>query len=186
MVPAFHRELVLGVASYLLELFAAAELDTLYVPVGNGSGLCAALVVGDALGLRTDIVGVVSTAAEGAKLSVEQGRIVSTASATTFADGLAVRMPNAEAFACYGTRVTRMLAVSDDEIRAALRIVHSDTHNLLEGAGAAALAGLLQEAPLMHGRHVGIVFSGGNVDLATYLEQLGERPAPADPERPEM
>lgn len=173
LVPPFHPELVKGVATYALELFKAApDLDTVYVPIGCGSGICAVIAARDALGLKTQVVGVVSTAAAAAKLSFEAGMLRETASANTFADGLAVRKPVADAFAIYGTAAARIVAVSDDQIAEAMRVYYVDTHNLAEGAGAAALAALMQEREMMEGKQVGVILSGGNVDRAVYAKVL--------------
>ena len=172
-VPPFHRELARGVATYALELFTAArDLDTVYVPIGCGSGICGTIAVRDALGLETEVVGVVSTEAAGAKLSYEAGKLIETNSANTIADGMAVRVPVKEAFDIYSKGASRIVAVSDDEIGAAMRILYRDTHNLAEGAGAAGLAALLQEKDRMRGKKVGIILSGGNVDLPLYAKIL--------------
>ncbi|EPJ79881.1 hypothetical protein CFII64_18538 [Pseudomonas sp. CFII64] len=169
LVPPFHTELVKGVATYALELFKSApDLDTVYVPIGCGSGICGVIAARDALGLKTQVVGVVSTEAAAAKLSFEAGAIRETASADTFADGLAVRKPVPDAFAIYATGAARIVAVSDAQIREAMRIYYCDTHNLAEGAGAAALAALIQERESMPGRKVGVILSGGNVDMSVY------------------
>jgi len=171
LVPPFHSELVKGVATYALELFdAAPELDTVYVPIGCGSGICAVIAARDALGLDTDVVGVVSTEAAAAKLSFDGGEICETPSANTFADGLAVRKPIPEAFAVYAAGAARIVSVSDAQIADAMRVYYTDTHNLAEGAGAAALAALMQERERMQGKKVGVVLSGGNVDRSVYAK----------------
>ena len=175
-VPPFHEALVRGVATYALELFTAVTtLDTVYVPIGCGSGICGVITVRDLLGLKTKVVGVVSTEAQAAKLSFESGRLTETNSANTIADGMAVRVPVAEAFEIYAKGADRIVAVSDDEVTEAMRIYHSDTHNLAEGAGAAPLAALLQEKDTMRGKDVGVILSGGNVDLAVYAGILARK-----------
>lgn len=174
LVPPFHTELVKGVATYALELFSAApELDTVYVPIGCGSGICGVIAARDALGLKTEVVGVVSTEAAAAKLSFEARDLRETASANTFADGLAVRKPVPEAFAIYAAGAARIVAVSEAQISEAMRIYYSDTHNLAEGAGAAALAALIKERDAMQGRKVGVILSGGNVDMSVYARVIG-------------
>lgn len=174
LVPPFHTELVKGVATYALELFKAApDLDTVYVPIGCGSGICGVIAARDALGLSTEVVGVVSTEAAAAKLSFEAGALCETASANTFADGLAVRKPIPEAFALYGAAAARIVSVNDGQIAEAMRVYYTDTHNLAEGAGAAALAALIQEREAMAGRKVGVILSGGNVDRAVYASVIG-------------
>ena len=174
LVPPFHTELVKGVATYALELFKAApDLDTVYVPIGCGSGICAVIAARDALGLNTRVVGVVSTGAAAAKLSFEAGVIRETASADTFADGLAVRKPIAEAFAVYAQGAARIVSVTDEQIAEAMRVYYTDTHNLAEGAGAAALAALIQEREMMRGKRVGVILSGGNIDRSVYARVIG-------------
>lgn len=173
MVPPFHRELVRGVASYALELFAAvSDLDTVYVPVGCGSGICGVIAVRDALGLRTEVVGVVSTRALAVKLSFESGDLTETDSAATFADGIAVRVPVKEAFDIYSKGADRIVAVNDDEIATAIRIYFSDTHNAAEGAGAASLAALLREKDRMRGKTVAVILTGGNIDTEDFATVL--------------
>lgn len=174
LVPPFHPELVKGVATYALELFIAApDLDTVYVPIGCGSGICGVIAARDALGLNTQVVGVVSKEAAAAKLSFEAGAICETASANTFADGLAVRKPVPDAFAIYGAASARIVSVSEGEIAEAMRVYYTDTHNLAEGAGAAALAALIQEREMMLGKRVGVILSGGNVDRSVYASVIG-------------
>ncbi|KMW59602.1 Threonine dehydratase [Candidatus Rhodobacter oscarellae] len=174
MVPSFHEELVRGVATYGLELFTAApDLDTVYVPIGLGSGICGTIMARDALGLATKIVGVVAENAAGAKLSVEAGRVVETNTCATFADGMSVRIPSKEAFDIYSKSAERVVSVSEDEIAEAMRIYYQDTHNLAEGAGAAPLAALMQERDRMAGKRVGLVLSGGNVDASVFARVLG-------------
>jgi len=164
-VPPFHKEIARGVATYAYELFMAEpELDAVYVSIGAGSGINSTIAVRDALGLKTKIIGVVSENAQGAKLSFEQGKLVETNSANTFADGLAVRMPVQEAFDIYSKGAERIISVSEVEIANAMRLYFSAIHNVSEGAGAAALAGLMQEKQQMAGKRVGVILSGANID----------------------
>lgn len=164
-VPPFHRELVRGVATYGFEMFRAMpDLHTVYVPIGCGSGICGVIAARDALGLKTRVVGVVSDQAQTAKLSVEAGRLIPTESARTFADGMAVRVPVQAAYEIYSKGAERIVAVSEEQVAEAIRIYFSDTHNLAEGAGAAALAALMAEREAMAGRQVGVILSGCNFD----------------------
>jgi threonine dehydratase len=173
IVPPFHSELVRGVATYAYELFTTApDLDVVYVPIGCGSGICGTILARDALGLKTEIVGVVSTEAQTAKLSVEAGRLIETNSARTFADGMAVRVPVQEAFEIYSKGAARIIAVSDDEVAEAMRLYYTKTHNLSEGAGAAPLAGLMQERDRMSGKKAGVILCGGNVDTGWFQTVL--------------
>lgn len=173
IVPPFHRELVRGVATYALEFFRAAPpLDTVYVPVGCGSGICGVIAARDALGLATEVVGVVSAQAATAKLSVEAGRLIETSSARTFADGMAVRVPVREAFDIYATGAARIVAVAETEVAEAIRAYYTDTHNLAEGAGAAPLAALMQEREAMRGKRAGVILTGGNIDSGWFQTVL--------------
>jgi len=165
LVPSFDMGLAKGVASYALELFCAApDLHTVYVPIGLGSGICGLISARDALGLKTNIVGVVSENAAAYALSFEAGKLISTNSADTLADGMACRVPVAEALEIIGAGAERIVRVSDDEILAAMAHYLTDTHNLAEGAGAAPLAALMQEKAKMAGKKVGLILSGGNAD----------------------
>ncbi len=173
MLPSFHRLLVQGVGTYGLELFRAApELDTVYVPIGLGSGICGAIAARDALGLRTRIVGVVAARAPCYALSVAAGRSVSTASADTIADGMACRVPVPEAVEIIRRGAERIVPVTEDEITAAMRIYFTDTHQLAEGAGAGPLAALLKERERMQDRHIALILSGGNVDVDVFRRTL--------------
>jgi Threonine dehydratase len=173
MVPSFHPELVRGVATYALELFeAVADLDCVYVPIGMGSGICGLIQARNLLGLKTEIVGVVSSAADAYAQSFEQGRIVTTATADTFADGMACRVPHPDAFALVREHAARIVRVTDSEVAEAMRIYHETTHNTAEGAGAAALAALLQERDRQAGKRVAVVLSGANVDRERYAQVL--------------
>jgi threonine dehydratase len=173
MLPSFHDDLVEGVASYGLEMFdAAPDLDTVYVPIGLGSGICGVMRARDALGLKTRVVGVVAEGAPCYALSFSQKRPVSTNSAHTIADGMACRVPVNEALREIMAGADRIVTVSDGEIAAAMRHYFSDTHNVAEGAGAAPLAALLQEGPAKAGGRVGLILSGGNIDRGVYAGVL--------------
>ena len=177
-VPSFHPDLVIGVASYALELFrAAGELDAVYVGVGMGSGICGLIMVRDLLGLKTEIVGVVAANAPAFALSVEAGHPVRTDTAQTFADGLACRDPQAEALEIIAAGAARVVTVSEDAMAEAIRIYYVTTHNLAEGAGAAPLAALLQERDRNAGKRIGLILTGGNIDMPVFARILrGETP----------
>ncbi len=178
MVPSFDPMLIKGVATYSFEFFRQApELDVVYVPIGMGSGICGMIAARDALGLKTDIVGVVAEGAPAMALSFEAGHPVPTNEARTFADGMACREPHPEALDIIRRGAARVVRVSDDEIADAIRVYYEDTHNLAEGAGAAPLAALLSERSSLHGKAAGVVLSGGNIDRAVYATVLaGETP----------
>ncbi|TXL71964.1 threonine dehydratase [Vineibacter terrae] len=174
MVPSFDMDLVMGVASYSLELLRAApDLDTVYVPIGLGSGICGMIAARNALGLKTRIVGVVASGAPAYALSFAAGKPVATNAAETFADGVAVRGPDALALDIIRANAERIVQVGDGAIMAAMRFYYEDTHQLAEGAGACALAALLQERDLMRGKAVGLILSGGNIDRPLYAQIIG-------------
>lgn len=179
MVPSFDEALVRGVASYSLELLnAVPDIHTLYVPIGLGSGICGAMAVRDALRLQTEIVGVVAEAAPAYARSFDAGRAVPHLVATTIADGVALRVPDQNALESILRGVARIVTVTEDEIRSAMRTLFSATHNVAEGAGAIALAAAMQEKPRLAGRRIAIVQSGGNVDRAIFARVLLENDSP--------
>jgi len=165
--------LVNGVASYGLEFFRKCDdLDAVYVPIGMGSGICGMIAAREALGLKTQIIGVVAEEAPCYALSFNAGKPISSNSANTFADGLACRVPEPSSLQVMLNYAERVVTVSESEIKAAMRHYFTDTHNVAEGAGAAALAGLLKERDRWGGRKVGLVLSGGNIDRNLYQEIL--------------
>jgi threonine dehydratase len=171
-IGPFDRHLVTGVGSYAMELFAGApELDEVYVPIGCGSGICGVIAWRDALGLKTRVVGVVSENAACYALSFQTGRPVETPTANTFADGVAVRVPVPEALEVILSGADRIVQVSDDEVKSAMRDFYRCTHNIAEGAGAAPLAALLQDKQ-RKGARFAVILSGGNIDREMYLEAL--------------
>jgi threonine dehydratase len=177
--PSFAPDLVKGVATYALELFRGVpDLDTVYVPIGLGSGICGTILTRDLLGLKTEIVGVQSTGADCYARSLAAGTVVALNRADTLADGIAVRQPDPAAFEIIQRGVSRIVTVTDDEIRTAIQAYWTDTHNLAEGAGAAPLAALLQDGVRMAGKRCAVVLSGGNIDLALFRDWVLEgRPA---------
>jgi threonine dehydratase len=165
MVASFQPDLVLGVSTYAHELFKAVNnLAAVYVPIGLGSGICGVIAMRDMLGLKTQVIGVTTERANGYALSFRAGKPVGTASAATFADGMATRQPVGDAVAMINKGAERIVEVSDAEIAQAIRLIYGATHNVAEGAGAAALAALMKEHHAMSGKRVGIVLSGGNID----------------------
>src|SRR5229473_3073167 len=174
LVPSFHPDLVMGVATYALELLRKVpDLDVLYVPIGQGSGICGCILARDLLGLTTEIVGVQSTEAPSYALSFVSGTVATTESSHTLADGMATRVPDPDALAIIRKGASHIVQVSDDEIAAAIRAYWTDTHNLSEGAGAAALAAAMQEKPKLRGKRVGLILSGGNIDLDLFHRWVG-------------
>jgi threonine dehydratase len=174
MVRSFHPLLVRGVATYALELFrAVSSLDTIYVPIGMGSGACGVIAARNALGLATKIVGVVSDRAPAYALSFRHRELLATETADTFADGVACRTPDPEALAVMFHGLERVVMVPEEAIKEAMRLYFTASHNLAEGAGAIGLAALMREKEKMKGKRVAVVLSGGNIDRELYHEILG-------------
>src|SRR3954451_15636079 len=172
-VQSFHPDLVMGVATYAHELLRQfRDIDVLYVPIGQGSGICGCIMARDLLGLRTEIVGVQSTEAPSFALSFAAGTVVRTNSSNTRADGMATRVPDPEAMGVIRKGASHIVQVTDDEIAHAVRAYWTDTHNLAEGAGAAALAPALQEKAKLRGKRVGLGLSGGNIDFDLFQQWI--------------
>ncbi len=172
-VRSFHPALVKGVATYALELFGTVhDLAAVYAPIGMGSGICGLILVRNLLGLSTEIVGVVADRAPAAALSFEAGVPIATETARTFADGMACRVPDPAALSILRDGAARVLQLGEDEIADAVRTYFTDTHNLVEGAGAAALAGLIRERGVYRGKRVAVICSGSNIDAGAFAQIL--------------
>jgi threonine dehydratase len=178
MVPSYHADLLLGVASYWLELFEhSPDLKRVYVPIGMGSGACSAVIARDALGIDCEIIGVVSAHATAYAQSFVAGKVVEAPVTTQLADGLACRLPDIDALNIIRAGITRIVQVTDAEIAQAMRVYFSDTHNVSEGAGAAPLAAALQEQangtlPSDGSAPIGLPLCGGNVDSDVFAKVL--------------
>lgn len=170
-VAPFERELVLGVATYALELFNhVSDLDTVYVPIGMGSGIAGVIKVRDLLGLKTKVVGVVAEGAPTFALSFTAGEIINTDQANTIADGVKTRSPMKEAFQIIKQGCERIVEVSDNEIAKAMLQYYQATHNLTEGAGAITLAALNKEKDKMSTKKVALILTGGNIDYQRFTQ----------------
>ena len=177
MVPSFHTDLLRGVSTYWWEfLRAVPQLDVVYVPIGQGSGACSAIAAKLALGHGVRVVGVVSSHATTYADSVAAGRVVEAPVTTQLADGMACRVADAEALTIIAPHIDHIVQVSDNEVAAAMRALFTDTHNVAEGAGAAAFAAALQEKDRLAGQTVGVALTGGNVDADIFSQVL--HPAP--------
>ena len=174
-VPPYHRDIVKGVATYWMEFFSAVpSLDVVYVPIGQGSGICSCSAVRNGLNLKTRIVGVVAEGAPAYALSFEAGRKIAAPVTTLLGDGMACRVPDEESLEVVMQNVDHILQVSEEELRQAMKMFFIDTHNVAEGAGAAGLAAALQEKQALKGKRVGLVISGGNVDHDVFAKVLSE------------
>jgi threonine dehydratase len=180
MVPSFHADLLRGVATYWWEfLRAVPHMQVAYVPIGLGSGACSAVAAKRALGHSVRLVGVVSRHATTYADSFAAGQVVAAPVSTRIADGMAVRVADPQALALLMPHLDHLVQVGDDEVAAAMRALFTDTHNVAEGAGAAAFAAALQEKDALRGQCVGVPLTGGNVDAALFAQVLAdETPAP--------
>jgi threonine dehydratase len=173
MVDSFHERLVMGTATYAMEFFQAApKLDTVYVPVGLGSSICGVSAARNELRLSTEIIGVVASESPSYARSFAEHRVVESPARTAIADGLACRTPNAAAMEVIWQNVARFVEVADSEIEYAMRALYQDTHNLAEGAAAAALAGVIKENATNRGKRIGMILTGGNVDADVFARVL--------------
>jgi threonine dehydratase len=172
-VPPYHRDIVKGVATYWLEFFSKVrDLDLVFVPIGQGSGICSCSAVRNGMGLKTRIVGVVPEGAPAYALSFAAGRSIAAPVTTLLGDGMACRVPDDAALEIVLENVDRVVSVSEEEIRQAMKFYFTDTHNVVEGAGAAGLAAALKEKPSLRGKRVGLVVTGGNVDHDVFARVL--------------
>jgi len=176
LVPVFHPWLLMGVGTYALELFEEhKDFDTIYVPIGMGSGVCGLITARDILGLGTKLVGIVAENAPAYALSFDAGRAISTNTADTIADGIACRTPNAEAVKIICEGAERVVRIEEEEFLDAMAAYFVDTHNVAESAGAGPLAALLKERDAMAGKKVGLILSGGNSDRAMFRDVLARK-----------
>jgi threonine dehydratase len=172
-VPPFHRDIVTGVATYWLEFFSKVpDVDVVYVPIGQGSGISACCAVRNGMNLKTQIVGVVPEGAPAYALSFEARRKIAAPVTTLLGDGMACRVPDDAALEVVFENVDRVVQVSEEEIRQAMKIYFTDTHNVVEGAGAAGLAAAIKEKHVLAGKRVGLVVTGGNVDYEVFARVL--------------
>jgi threonine dehydratase len=172
-VPSYHEWLIEGTATYSLELFhAVPNLDVAFVPIGMGSGICGMCAAREALGLETEIVGVVSSHAPAYAESFRRGEPVEAPVTTRIADGMACRSVDPAALDVIRRHISRIVTVTDDEVASAMRAAYDDTHNLAEGGGAAAIAAMLKEKETLRGKRVAVIMSGGNVDREVFAEVL--------------
>ena len=175
MIPSFHPLLVKGVATYSLELFEAVkDLDKVYVSIGLGSGVCGMIAARNALGLKTEIIGVVSSHANAYAKSFKSQHTIESPSTTLLADGMACRTPNPEALEIIRKGVDHIVEVTDEEVAEAMRTLFVCTLNVSEGAGAASLAAAFQQQEKNPAKKIAAILTGGNVDRQDFVEVLNK------------
>jgi threonine dehydratase len=179
MVPSIHHNLIKGVMTYWLEFFESfargEEPDVVFVPIGQGSGFCAAAAARAHTGARSALIGVVSAHATTYLDSFRAKRVVEAPVTTQLADGMACRIADAQALEIVLREAEDVIAVTDDEVAQAMRVLFADTHNVAEGAGAAGLAAAMQQKERWQGKTVGVALTGGNVDSAVFSRILSPR-----------
>jgi threonine dehydratase len=172
MIPSFHRDLVRGVMTCWIEFFEAVQPDVVFVPIGLGSGFCAAAAARTYTGVTSKLIGVVSAHATAYQDSFKAGRKMESPVTTQLADGMACRIPDEESLEIVLREADDVIAVTDDEVAAAMQLLFKATHNVAEGAGAASLAGALQQRQKWLGKTVGTTLCGGNVDTDVFVKVL--------------
>lgn len=159
--------LIAGVATYALEIFEALpDIDVVFVPVGGGSGACGLITVRHALGSKARIVGVGAERADAVGRSWRGPERVVGTSADTFAEGIATRVTFDLTFDLMKRCLDDFVLLSEAELADGVRLAMRTTHNLAEGAGAAAIAAAFKMRDRLRGQRVVAIMSGGNLDAA--------------------
>jgi threonine dehydratase len=177
---ANEPDLINGVGTYAVEVIEqmarrGEKIDTVFVPIGLGSGICGVITAFRALSPGTRIVGVQAEGAPSIYLSWREGRIVETAEARTFADGVATRVPASLTFEIIRRGVDEIVLVDDSAIIRAIRALWRTTHNMAEGAGAIATAAVLERRAAEAGQTVVSILCGGNLDTASLCQVFNKR-----------
>ena len=159
--------LLAGVGTYALEIFERLpDADVIFVPIGGGSGACGLITVRNALGSRARIVGVGAVNADAVARSWRGSERVVGSSAATFAEGMATRVTFDLTFGILKQHLDDFVLLTEDELADGVRMAIQTTHNLVEGAGAGAIAAVHKLREQLRGQKVVAVMSGGNLDQA--------------------
>lgn len=165
---ANEPKLINGVGTYALEIFEELpDVDAIIVPIGGGSGVSGVITVAKAINPRVKIIGVQPENASVVYLSWKKGEKVTLDKANTFADGLATRFVFDLTFDILKTSIDDMVTVSEEELKQSIKLLLRTTHNLAEGAGAAALAAAIKLKDRLRAQKVVMILSGGNIDIKT-------------------
>jgi threonine dehydratase len=172
---ANNPALINGVGTYSLEIAEdLPDIEAVLIPIGGGSAVCGTIAVFRALNPDVKIIGVQAAGAPSVHDSWKAGKITPGAAPETFADGLATRVPFELPFAIITESIDDIVLVSDEEIRRAVHLLFSATHNIAEGAGAAALAGAIKLSASLKGKRVAVPLSGSNLEVSKLPWVLGE------------
>jgi threonine dehydratase len=175
LVPPFDDpRIVAGAGTAALELLEdAGALDAIVVPVGGGGLMSGTAIAAHGIDPSIAIYGVEPQAGDDFAQSLQRGMRVTVAVPKTIADGLQTTSPGDLTFAIANEHVAAVLAVSDDELRDAMRFAFERMKTVIEPSGAAAIAALLQHRiPALRGQRVGAIVSGGNIDAKRYAELI--------------
>jgi threonine dehydratase len=165
---ANEPHLIAGVGTYALEIFEQVpDLDYLFVPIGGGSGAAGCCVVGNGLGVSTNVIGVQACGADAFTRSWRGAMRVTAASVDTFAEGMATRVTFDLTFGILKSMLHDIVLLDEPELEEGVRAALRYTHNLAEGSGAAPLAAAKKYGSKLTGKKVACVMSGGNIDLKT-------------------
>lgn len=166
--------LIAGVGTYALEIFEELpDADVIFVALGGGSGACGLITVRNALGSNAKIIAVGAANADAVYRSWKGPERVVGTSANTFAEGIATRVSFDLPFSIYKEHLDGFILLTEEELAAGVRMALKTTHNLPEGAGAAAIAAAYKQRETLAGRRVVCVMSGGNIDAAKLKMCLG-------------
>jgi threonine dehydratase len=172
--------LIAGVATYALEIFnELPDADVILVPIGGGTGACGCTIVRSCLGRATKIIGVQTERADAFARSWHGGVRVTGNKADTFADGMATRVTFDLTFGILATELDDVVTLSEAELAEGVRLAIRTTHNLAEGAGAAALMAAKKMGDALRGKKVVSVMTGGNIDTETLRKILQRSPLSA-------
>jgi threonine dehydratase len=174
--------LIAGVGTYALEIFEDfPDVDVIYVAIGGGSGASGLVTVRNVLGSAARVIGVQAANADAFARSWRTGQRVVGSAANTFAEGVATRVTFDLPFGILSSTpgLDDVVTLSEDDLAEGVRLALHGTHNLAEGAGAAALMAAWTQRGQLAGKRVVCVMSGGNLNLPTLSRILSATAAPA-------
>jgi threonine dehydratase len=168
-----NPDLMAGAGTVALEIVAdLPDVEAIFVPVGNGALAASTGIVAKSQPVPPRVIAVQAEGAPSMYLSWKERRLVETERAETFAEGLATRVPVPFATEILQDVVDEFVLLSDIELRRSIRLMFEATHNVAEGAGAAALAGLMRDFARYRNRRVALVLSGGNITADNLAQAL--------------
>lgn len=175
LIPPYeHPHVIAGQGTAGLELVEeTGELDALVTPVGGGGLIAGSATAAKGLHSGIRMIGIEPEAGDDTKRSLEAGRRVSIPVPRTIADGQALEIPGELTFSINQRLVDDIFLVTDDEIRDAMRFAFERLKIIVEPSGATALAALLAGRVERLPSRVGVIISGGNIDVRRFAELCG-------------